>query len=59
LKDVVDDEEARKRGFPRGGSFKLLQYDIVLLTEEQSATMRAGVEEERYVITEAQKSAKS
>ncbi|KAG1747391.1 Intradiol ring-cleavage dioxygenase [Suillus lakei] len=46
LKDIVDDEEARKRGFPRGGSFKLLQYDIVLLTEEQSAAMRARVDED-------------
>jgi protocatechuate 3,4-dioxygenase beta subunit len=55
LKDVVDDEEARKRGFPNGGSFKLLQYDIVLLTEEQSAMMRAGAEEERYMITNGHK----
>ncbi|KAG0693385.1 aromatic compound dioxygenase [Suillus ampliporus] len=51
LKDIVDDEEARKRGFPRGGSFKLLQYDIVLLTEEQSAALCARMEEERGVIT--------
>ncbi|KAG1718744.1 Intradiol ring-cleavage dioxygenase [Suillus paluster] len=51
LKDIVDDEEARKRGFPRGGSFKLLQYDIILLTEEQSAAIRTRVEEERGVIT--------
>ncbi|KIK46558.1 hypothetical protein CY34DRAFT_800233 [Suillus luteus UH-Slu-Lm8-n1] len=55
LKDIVDDEEARKRGFPRGGSFKLLQHDIVLLTEDQSATMRAGVEEERHMITQDHK----
>ncbi|KAG1776767.1 Intradiol ring-cleavage dioxygenase [Suillus placidus] len=52
LKDIVDDEEARKRGFPHGGSFKLLQFDIVLLTKDQSAAMRAGVGEERYTITE-------
>ncbi|KAG1802255.1 Intradiol ring-cleavage dioxygenase [Suillus plorans] len=58
LKDVVDDEETRKRGFPQGGSFKLLQYDIVLLTEDQSATIRAGVEE-RYTITQDHKSNKS
>ncbi|KAG0693679.1 Intradiol ring-cleavage dioxygenase [Suillus ampliporus] len=51
LKDIVDDEETRKRGFPRGGSFKLLQYDFVLLTEEQSAAIRARVEEERGIIT--------
>ncbi|KAG1849967.1 Intradiol ring-cleavage dioxygenase [Suillus subluteus] len=59
LKDIVDDEEARKRGFPHGDSFKLLQYDIVLLTEEQSTAMRAGIEEERYTITEIIKSTKS
>ncbi|OJA14964.1 hypothetical protein AZE42_03216 [Rhizopogon vesiculosus] len=51
LKDVTDDEEARKLGFPRGGSFKLLQHNIVLLTEEQSAAIRARVDEERGVIT--------
>lgn len=55
LKDIVDDEEARKRGFPRGGSFKLLQHDVVLLTEDQSATMRAGIEEERHMITQDHK----
>ncbi|KAN0084096.1 Intradiol ring-cleavage dioxygenase [Tylopilus felleus] len=40
LEQVDDDAEARKRGFPKGGSFKLLKRDIVLLTEEQSRTMR-------------------
>lgn len=28
-----DDGEARKRGFPKGGSFKLLEFDIVLAPE--------------------------
>jgi hypothetical protein len=37
---VNDDGEARKRGFPKGGSFKLLKRDIVLLTEEQSCFIR-------------------
>ena len=36
MDQVNDDGEARKRGFPKGGSFKLLKRDIVLLTEEQS-----------------------
>ncbi|KAG9309954.1 aromatic compound dioxygenase [Chiua virens] len=40
LEQVDDDEEARKRGFPKGGSFKLLRHDIVLVTEEQSSTAR-------------------
>lgn len=31
-----DDAEARKRGFPKGGSFKLLHRDIILVPEEQS-----------------------
>ena len=40
LKQVDDDEEARRRGFPKGGSFKLLKRDIILLTEEQSRAIR-------------------
>ncbi|KAJ8596164.1 aromatic compound dioxygenase [Rhizopogon salebrosus TDB-379] len=49
LKDIADDEEARRLGFPRGGSFKLLQHDIVLLTEEQSAESRTRLDEERGI----------
>ncbi|KAF8548762.1 aromatic compound dioxygenase [Imleria badia] len=40
LEHVDDDEEARKRGFPKGGTFKLLRRDIVLLTEEQSRLLQ-------------------
>lgn len=40
LEQVDDDEEARRRGFPKGGSFKLLKRDIILLTEEQSRAIR-------------------
>lgn len=40
MDQIDDDEEARKRGFPKGGSFKLLKHDIVLLTEEQSHFIR-------------------
>ena len=40
MDQVNDDGEARKRGFPKGGSFKLLKRDIVLLTEEQSRLIR-------------------
>lgn len=40
LDQIDDDEEARRRGFPKGGSFKLLKHDIVLLTEEQSRQIR-------------------
>jgi hypothetical protein len=41
--DVTDDAEARRRGFPKGGGFKLLQFDIVLATEEESKAARARV----------------
>jgi len=40
LEDVNDDREARKRGFPKGGSFKLLKHDLILLTEDQSGLIR-------------------
>ncbi|KAF8548763.1 aromatic compound dioxygenase [Imleria badia] len=52
LEQVDDEEEARKRGFPKGGSFKLLKRDIVLLTEEQSRLLRQHVmsdSEESYL----------
>lgn len=35
-----DDAEAKRRGFPRGGSFKHLKFDIILVTEEQSKAAR-------------------
>ncbi|KAI0087399.1 aromatic compound dioxygenase [Irpex rosettiformis] len=40
LKEVNDDEEAKKRGFPKGGSFKLLTRDIVLVPTEESKRAR-------------------
>ena len=52
MDQVNDDGEARKRGFPKGGSFKLLKHDIVLLTEEQSRLIRqeaTSESEELYV----------
>ena len=36
LQDVDDEAEARRRGFPKGSSFKLLQRDVVLVPETQS-----------------------
>lgn len=36
LEDVNDDAEARKRGFPKGGSFKLLKYDITLVPLDEA-----------------------
>ena len=47
LKEVNDDEEARKRGFPNGGSFKLLQFDIVLVPEEEAKAAYEKAKEER------------
>ncbi|KAF8577937.1 aromatic compound dioxygenase [Ramaria rubella] len=43
LKTIDSDEEAKKRGFPRGGSFKLLEKDLVLATEEEAAIARENV----------------
>lgn len=42
-----DDAEARKRGFPKGGTFKLLQFDIVLIPEEESKVALEQAREER------------
>ena len=47
LKEVNDDAEARKRGFPKGGSFKLLQFDIVMVPEEVSKAAFEKLQEER------------
>ncbi|KAJ3544543.1 hypothetical protein NM688_g5729 [Phlebia brevispora] len=47
LADVNDDAEARKRGFPNGGPFKLLKFDIVLVPEEQSKAMLEKTIQER------------
>jgi hypothetical protein len=33
LKDVKDNIEARRRGFPNASSFKLLEFDFVLARE--------------------------
>ena len=47
LKEVNDDAEAKKRGFPKGGAFKLLQHDIVLVPEEESRAARERFAAER------------
>jgi len=39
-KDVHDEAEARKRGFPKGDSFKLLQYDIIMVPDNESKAAR-------------------
>ncbi|KAI0721636.1 aromatic compound dioxygenase [Cerioporus squamosus] len=36
LQEVNDEAEARKRGFPKGSSFKLLQRDIILVPEKHA-----------------------
>lgn len=50
LEDVNDDAEARKRGFPKSGPFKLLKRDIVLVSEAESAAAR-----EKFAAERAQK----
>ncbi|KAI0346414.1 aromatic compound dioxygenase [Trametopsis cervina] len=47
LKEVNDDAEAKKRGFPKGGSFKLLTHDIVLVSAEDSKRARERFASER------------
>lgn len=47
LKDVDDEEEVRKRGFPKGSSFKLLHRDIIMVSDEESRVAREKGAEER------------
>lgn len=47
LKEVKDDAEAKKRGFPKGGAFKLLQHDFVLVPEAASRAARERAAAER------------
>ncbi|THH32636.1 hypothetical protein EUX98_g1565 [Antrodiella citrinella] len=47
LQDVNDDAEARKRGFPKGGSFKLLEFDIILSPEAEAEAARTAFAAER------------
>ena len=47
LEDINDDAEARKRGFPKGGSFKLLKFDIVLVPEAESKAAREEFAKQR------------
>ncbi|KAI0032421.1 aromatic compound dioxygenase, partial [Vararia minispora EC-137] len=36
LQEIDNEEEARRRGFPKGQKFKLLQFDIILPTVEET-----------------------
>jgi len=47
LKDIDDEEEARRRGFPKGKTFKLLQYDFVLVPSEGAEGARQKSAAER------------
>lgn len=47
LEEVNDDTEAKKRGFPKGGSFKLLKHDIVLVPAAESQAARERFAAER------------
>jgi hypothetical protein len=44
---VDDNAEAKKRGFPKGGAFKLLTHDIVLVPQEDSNRAREAFARER------------
>jgi len=43
LKNVDSDAEARAKGFPRGGGFKLLEQDIILASYEESMKARQAL----------------
>lgn len=47
LKEVNDGAEAKKRGFQRGGAFKLLEHDIILIPEDESHAARERFAAER------------
>ncbi|KAF9652656.1 aromatic compound dioxygenase [Thelephora ganbajun] len=47
LKDIDDEEEARRRGFPKGKAFKLLQRDFVLVPSEEAEAVRQKFATER------------
>jgi hypothetical protein len=49
FEDVADPTEATKRGFPTPRPFKLLKFDIVLATEEETKEARKQWEREHGV----------
>ncbi|KIM91646.1 hypothetical protein PILCRDRAFT_810927 [Piloderma croceum F 1598] len=46
FRDVNDEAEARRRGFPKGGSFKLLEFDIVLASKEEWSATQAQLQKQ-------------
>jgi len=50
LKDIDNEEEARRRGFPHGNTFKLLQHDFVLVPSEEAEAARQKFAAERASI---------
>lgn len=47
LQTVSSEAEARAKGFAKGGSFKLLEHDFVLLTNEEAKAARDRVIQEK------------
>jgi len=47
LQDIDNEEEARRRGFQKGKSFKLLQHDFVLVPSEEAEATRQRFAAER------------
>ena len=47
LKDIDNEEEARRRGFPKGKAFKLLQHDFVLVPSDEAEATRQRFAAER------------
>lgn len=46
---IDSDAEAKKRGFPKGGPFKLVEFDVVLLTREEAEAARKKVSEKNML----------
>lgn len=40
---MKDEAEARKRGFPKGDTFKLLKQDLILMPEKQPSEFFARI----------------
>ena len=47
LKDVDNEEEVRRRGFPKGATFKYLQHDFILVPSEEAEAVRQKSAAER------------
>jgi hypothetical protein len=52
LEEIDDEAEAKKRGFPKGSSFKLLKRDLIMVTEVDSKAAYEKYAQERKAALE-------